>query len=59
MNAFVAGGTGVLGRAALAPLVAAGHRVRATARGQEKAGLVRSMGAEPVAVDLYDPADVR
>lgn len=59
MNVFVAGGSGVLGRAALAPLVAAGHRVRATARGREKMVLVRSMGAEPVDVDLYDVAAVR
>lgn len=59
MNVFVAGGSGVLGRAALAPLVAAGHRVRATARGREKMVLVRSTGAEPVDVDLYDAAAVR
>lgn len=59
MNVFVAGGSGVLGRAALPMLVAAGHRVRATCRGPEKADLVRSMGAEPVDADLYDPAAAR
>ncbi|MGH8200808.1 MAG: NAD-dependent epimerase/dehydratase family protein [Steroidobacteraceae bacterium] len=59
MNVFVAGGTGVLGRAALGPLVAAGHRVRATARGDEKAASVRRAGAEPIDVDLYDSASVR
>jgi len=59
MKVFVAGGTGVLGRSALAPLLAAGHLVRATARGREKAELVRSMGAEPIEVDLYDLAATR
>jgi len=59
MQVFVAGGTGVLGRASLRALIAAGHRVRSTARGQEKAELVRSLGAEPVAVDLYDAEAMR
>lgn len=56
MNVFVAGGTGVLGRATLRALAGAGHRIVATARGAEKAALVRSLGAEPLEVDLYDPA---
>lgn len=59
MKVFVAGGTGVLGRAALGRLVEAGHRVRATARGDEKAAIVRGSGAEPVDVDLYDLSAVR
>ena len=59
MDVFVAGGTGVLGRAALQPLVQAGHRVRSSARGKEKSDLIRSLGAEPVDVDLYDPASLR
>ena len=59
MQVFVAGGTGVLGRASLRALIAAGHCVRSTARGQEKAELVRSLGAEPVAVDLYDAEAMR
>src|SRR5215471_11402025 len=59
MQVFVAGGTGVLGRASLRALIAAGHRVRSTARGQEKAELGRSLGAEPVAVDLYDAEAMR
>ena len=37
MKVFVAGGTGVLGRAGLRALVEAGHSVRSTARGEEKA----------------------
>lgn len=59
MKIFVAGGTGVLGQASLRPLVEAGHTVRSTARGKEKAELVRRMGAEPVEIDLYDPIAVR
>jgi nucleoside-diphosphate-sugar epimerase len=59
MNIFVAGGTGVLGRASLRSLVEAGHRVRSSARGKEKAELVRSLGAEPVNVDLYEIQSVR
>jgi nucleoside-diphosphate-sugar epimerase len=59
MKVFVAGGTGVLGRATVRALREAGHQVRASARGEEKANLVRSLGAEPVEVDLYDPAAAR
>lgn len=59
LEIFVAGGTGVLGRASLRALVAAGHRVRSTARGNDKVALVHSLGAEPVECDLYDPASMR
>ena len=59
MRVFVAGGSGVLGRASLPALVAAGHQVRAMARGSEKAALVRKLGAEPVDVDLFDAVAVR
>jgi nucleoside-diphosphate-sugar epimerase len=59
MNIFVAGGTGVLGRASLHALIEAGHRVRATARGNEKSELVRRLGAEPLDIDLFDESAVR
>lgn len=59
MKIFIAGGTGVLGRASLKALVEAGHQVRATARDDQKAAAVRSLGAEPVQVDLYDPKELR
>jgi nucleoside-diphosphate-sugar epimerase len=59
MKIFLAGGTGVIGQASLRPLVEAGHPVRSTARGKEKADLVRRMGGEPVEVDLYDAKAVR
>ena len=56
---FVAGATGVLGRRAVAQLVAAGHRVTGVARTPEKAALLRSLGATPVTVDLFDATAVR
>lgn len=59
MKVFVTGGTGVVGTRAVPALVAAGHDVTAVARGEEKAALVRSMGATPVAVDLFDPEAVK
>jgi len=59
MRVFVAGGTGVLGRASIRALVEAGHRVRSSARGKEKTALVRTLGAEPADVDLFDPAALR
>jgi nucleoside-diphosphate-sugar epimerase len=59
MKIFVAGGSGVLGRASVKALVGAGHQVRATARTSPKADVVRNLGAEPVQVDLYDAQDVR
>ncbi len=59
MKIFIAGGTGVLGRASVKALVDAGHQVRATARTSSKADAVRNLGAEPVQVDLYDPKEVR
>lgn len=59
LDVFVAGGSGVLGRASLRSLVAAGHNVRSTARGNDKAALVGRLGAEPVDCDLYDLKSVR
>jgi nucleoside-diphosphate-sugar epimerase len=56
MKVFVTGATGVIGTRAVPALVAAGHQVTAVARGDAKADLVRSLGAVPVAVDLFDPA---
>jgi len=59
MRVFVAGATGVLGRRAVARLVAAGHQVTGVARSPEKAALLESLGARPVAVDLFDADAVR
>src|SRR5580704_8824125 len=59
LKIFVAGGTGVLGRASVRALVAAGHNVRSTARGKDKAALIRSLGAEPIECDLFNHASMR
>lgn len=59
MKVFLTGGTGVIGTRAVPALVAAGHEVTAVARTESKAELVRSMGATPVAVDLFDAAAVK
>jgi nucleoside-diphosphate-sugar epimerase len=59
MKIFVAGGTGVLGRALIPLLVQAGHQVRTTARGSEKMNLASSLGAQPAQVNLFDPPAVR
>ena len=59
MRVFVAGATGVLGRRAVAALVAAGHEVTAVVRSPAKAELARSLGATPVEVGLFDPDALR
>jgi nucleoside-diphosphate-sugar epimerase len=59
VKVFVAGATGVLGKRALRELVAAGHDVTGVARTDDKAALVRSLGATPVRVDLFDAAAVK
>jgi nucleoside-diphosphate-sugar epimerase len=58
MRIFVTGGTGVVGTRAVPALVAAGHVVTAVARTEAKADLVRTMGATPITVDLFDLASV-
>src|SRR6476661_7349655 len=59
MRVFVAGATGVLGRRAVARLVAAGHQVTGIARSPEKAAQLETLGAAPVGVDLFDPDGLR
>jgi nucleoside-diphosphate-sugar epimerase len=59
MRVFVAGATGVLGRRAVARLVAAGNQVTAVSRSPEKDALLESLGARPVRVDLFDADAVR
>jgi nucleoside-diphosphate-sugar epimerase len=55
MKVFVAGATGVLGRALVPQLVARGHDVVGMTRSDSKQDLVRSLGARPVVVDALDP----
>jgi nucleoside-diphosphate-sugar epimerase len=59
MKVFLTGGTGVVGTRAVPALVAAGHEITAVARTEAKADLVRSMGATPVTVDLFDADAVK
>jgi nucleoside-diphosphate-sugar epimerase len=55
MKVFVAGATGVLGRALVPQLVARGHDVVGMTRSASKQDLVRSLGARPVVADALDP----
>jgi nucleoside-diphosphate-sugar epimerase len=59
MIVFVAGATGVLGRATVPHLVAMGDDVVGVARTEEKAAQLRAQGAQPVTVDLFDRDAVR
>ncbi len=54
MKVFVAGATGVLGRALVPQLVAGGHEVVGMTRNASKHDLVRSLGARPVVADALD-----
>jgi dihydroflavonol-4-reductase len=51
---FVTGGTGFLGGAIVQRLVALGRPVKALARSEEGARILRALGAEPVRGDLLD-----
>jgi nucleoside-diphosphate-sugar epimerase len=59
MRIFVTGATGVLGRPVVRRLVAAGHTVHGLSRSPANAALLRQLGAEPVAADLFDAASLR
>jgi nucleoside-diphosphate-sugar epimerase len=53
MKVFVTGATGVLGRAVVPLLAAAGHQVRGLARSEQNDATLRALGAEPVRADLF------
>jgi nucleoside-diphosphate-sugar epimerase len=55
MKVFVAGATGVLGRALVPQLVARGQEVVGMTSSASKQDLVRSLGARPVVADALDP----
>ncbi|HEY7031406.1 MAG TPA: NAD-dependent epimerase/dehydratase family protein [Thermomicrobiales bacterium] len=59
MNVFVTGATGVLGRATVPVLIAAGHTVRGMATSPEHDERLRALGALPVRADLVAPASLR
>ena len=54
MKVFVAGATGVVGRRAVTQLLAAGAEVTGVARSRAKGDGLRSLGATPVEVSLFD-----
>lgn len=58
MRIFVSGGTGVIGRPVVERLVRAGHQVTVVGRTPERAAQIRTAGATPVEVDLFDAAAV-
>ncbi len=58
MKVFVAGATGVLGRALVPQLVVRGHDVVGMTRSASKEDLVRSLGARPTVADALDPEAV-
>jgi len=57
VTTFVTGGTGFIGSAVVAALVAAGEPVQALTRSSHSAAAVRRLGAEPVPGDLIAPGD--
>lgn len=59
MRVFLTGATGVVGRRLVPLLVASRHRVTAVGRTAAKRATLRRLGAEPVALDLFDAAAVR
>lgn len=54
MHVFVAGSTGVLDRRIVRLLVGPAHQVTALTRRSDRAGLLRSVGANPVVTDAFD-----
>jgi nucleoside-diphosphate-sugar epimerase len=55
MRIFIAGATGVLGRALIPPLVARGHEMTGMTRSPSKQDGLRALGARPVVADALDP----
>jgi nucleoside-diphosphate-sugar epimerase len=54
MRIFLAGAGGAIGRRLTPLLCAAGHRVVGTTRSADKAAALRTLGAEPVVVDVFN-----
>src|SRR6476660_5329769 len=53
---FVAGAAGAIGRRLTPLLLSAGHYVCGSTRSEAKAAALRSQGADPVVVDVFDAA---
>ena len=54
MKIFLAGASGVIGRSLVPRLAGAGHDVTGMTGDAATTGLVRSLGARPVVVDVFD-----
>jgi len=59
MRVFVAGASGAIGTRLVPQLIEHGHEVIGTFRSPGNAERVRAVGAEPIALDLFDAAAVR
>ena len=59
MRVLVVGGSGAIGSRLLPQLANHGHQVTATSRSASKAARLRSLGAEPLALDVLDKGAVR
>jgi nucleoside-diphosphate-sugar epimerase len=59
MRVFLAGATGVIGRALVPLLIAAGHEVTGTTRSPERAQAIAQAGATAAVVDVFDAASLR
>jgi nucleoside-diphosphate-sugar epimerase len=59
MRIFLAGASGTIGRALVPTLIEHGHTVTGTTRSEAKEEALRTLGAEPVVVDVYDAAALR
>ena len=58
MKVFVAGATGVIGRALIPQLLERGHEVVGMTCSPSKRDLVRGLGAQPVVADALDAEQV-
>ena len=59
MKVFLAGASGVIGRALMPLLVQAGHAVTGMTRSADRAEAIRSAGAMPFVCDVYDTPRLR
>lgn len=54
VKVVISGGTGVIGRAAVAAMLEAGHQVDVLARSVENHEVIAGLGARPVVADLFE-----
>jgi nucleoside-diphosphate-sugar epimerase len=59
MRIFLAGASGAIGRSLVPMLTQDGHEVVGMTRSQQKAQLIRDLGAEPVVADAFDADGLR